>query len=400
MRNLKYKIWMLFLAGALSVFAEKPVFTFVSMPDFLNVDTDYPQPGWEDALSYILDSVKAENPDFLLIPGDVVMGRWHHEQEMPHAESIRMYAERYYPALQQRLQDKGLNYYIAVGDHELGDNPWRYPGAAENVALYKQMFRDYFPMPRNGPEGYEGTAFYWVHKKVLFISVDVFEEGESAQGVIRAGVTGKQLEWLEEVIQSHPDVTQVVVMGHAPALGPVRKWATSGLQLVDGRESSLWKMLAKHKVQLYLCGEVHAITPTQRDDVLQIAHGGLVGYNTRQNYLVVHVYQGRLELELKEIEMLPSGEKLWQPGKNRPLEKVTITDETKQKGWNDVGKITLFTQNGDNRMENRTGYFMPELDQPKLPGGRSVHQYNGTRLLPTLEQELEMNGLKETTNEK
>ena len=29
--------------------------TFVSIPDFLNADTTYPQPGWEDALSYAND---------------------------------------------------------------------------------------------------------------------------------------------------------------------------------------------------------------------------------------------------------------------------------------------------------------------------------------------------------
>ena len=44
---------------------------FVSMPDFLNVDTVYPQPGWEEALDFILKSVKAENPDFLLVAGDL-----------------------------------------------------------------------------------------------------------------------------------------------------------------------------------------------------------------------------------------------------------------------------------------------------------------------------------------
>jgi 3',5'-cyclic AMP phosphodiesterase CpdA len=50
--------------------------TFVSMPDFLNVDTTYPQPAWEDALDYVLKAVKAENPDFVLVAGDLVMGRW------------------------------------------------------------------------------------------------------------------------------------------------------------------------------------------------------------------------------------------------------------------------------------------------------------------------------------
>ena len=33
---------------------------FVSMPDFLNVDTDYPQPGWETSLGYPWHGPKAD----------------------------------------------------------------------------------------------------------------------------------------------------------------------------------------------------------------------------------------------------------------------------------------------------------------------------------------------------
>jgi type 1 glutamine amidotransferase len=42
---------------------------FVSMPDFVNVDLTYPQPGWEDALGYFLKAVKAEDPEFVLVAG-------------------------------------------------------------------------------------------------------------------------------------------------------------------------------------------------------------------------------------------------------------------------------------------------------------------------------------------
>jgi len=56
--------------------------TFVSMPDFLNVDTDYPQPGWEAALDVILSGVKAEKPEFLLVAGDLVMGHWYTSKEI------------------------------------------------------------------------------------------------------------------------------------------------------------------------------------------------------------------------------------------------------------------------------------------------------------------------------
>ena len=148
--------------------------------------------------------------------------------------------------------------------------------------------------------------------------------GKSNQGAIRAGVTGKQLEWLKGVLKQNKDAAHKIVMGHAPCLGPVRKWSSSGLMVVGGRKSAFWQTMAAYGVDVYLCGEVHAITCTERDGVQQIAHGGLIGYNTRTNYMVVDVYDDRLELTIKEIDMVPSGKKLWQPHNNRPLEKVDI----------------------------------------------------------------------------
>jgi hypothetical protein len=335
---------------------------FVSMPDFLNVDTDYPQAGWEEAVGFILQTIKAEQPEFLLVAGDLVMGRWHGEADKPGVAGIEHFAARYYPAWKARLESHGLKYYAALGDHELGDNPWRYPDAVAHVAAYKQAFREYLNMPRNGPDHMRGTAFYWTHGNVLFLAVDVFEPGQSDQGVIRPGVTGAQLAWMERVIETHPDADHVIVMGHAPVLGPVRQWSSSGLMVTGGRESEFWQAMSRRKVALYLCGEVHAITCTQRDGVQQIAHGGLIGYNTRTNYLVVDVYPDRLDLTLKEIDMLPSGEKLWQPGNNRPLERVEISPEIRQRGFLPVGKLTVDTQSNPRRFRNAQGYFLPEYE--------------------------------------
>ncbi|MDE0821914.1 MAG: hypothetical protein OSA95_12385, partial [Opitutales bacterium] len=50
--------------------------TFVSIPDFLNFDIEYPQEGWEDALGFILKGMKKENPAFAMVAGDLVMGHW------------------------------------------------------------------------------------------------------------------------------------------------------------------------------------------------------------------------------------------------------------------------------------------------------------------------------------
>jgi hypothetical protein len=201
--------------------------TFASMPDFLNVDTDYPQPGWEPALDVVLSSVKAEKPEFLLVAGDLVMGHWYTSDE------IKEYGKRFYPAWIQRLEHYGLPFYAAIGDHELGDNPW----PAWKTALvpeYKEQFRRHLKMPRNGPAHMLGTAFWWRHREVLFVAVDVFEKAQGKQGGITAQVTGQQLAWLGRVLTENADAQHVIVMGHTPVLGPVRAWSSSRLLRPSG----------------------------------------------------------------------------------------------------------------------------------------------------------------------
>jgi hypothetical protein len=324
--------------------------TFVSMPDFLNVDTTYPQPGWEDALHYSLTSVKAENPDFLLVAGDPLMGRWRE------GDIIEKYAAIYYPAWIERMNAHGLKFYTGIGDHELGDNPWP-PERAKGVPAFKKAFRDYMKMPLNGPEHMKGTAYYFLHKNVIFIAVDVFEDGKSDQGDIIAQVSGKQLEWFESVLQDHPQLDHVIVIGHTPILGPVHKENSSGLMLEKGRQSQFWQSMAKHGVDLYLCGEVHAITCTELDGVQQIAHGGLYGYNPHVNYLVAKVTPSKIELELKDIDIVCTGEKLWQVGHNRPKESVTIPEAIQKRGYVTVGMMTIDKTGNKKQAHKKTGYF-------------------------------------------
>ena len=101
--------------------APEPHWRFLSMPDFLNVDTDYPQPGWEEALSYVLAGVEREGADFLLVPGDLVMGEWHcADEKKPGIAGIEHFAGRYYPAWKARMAAHGIRWFAAVGDHELG----------------------------------------------------------------------------------------------------------------------------------------------------------------------------------------------------------------------------------------------------------------------------------------
>lgn len=348
------------------------VWTFVSIPDFLNVDTLYPEPKWEEALSYTLKLIRSENPDFVLVAGDEVMGHWDYPEKrldtgetVEGEEGVRYWASVYYPAWRERFKAHGLPVYTAIGDHEIGDNPWG-PGSRRLrcVPEYKRMFATYMQMPRNGPEHMKGTAFYVKHRNVLVISVDVFEHGKSKQGQIAAQVTGKQLEWLDTTLKENADVAHVLVMGHTPIVGPVRKRSSSGLMLEKGTDSAFWQMMKTHKVDLYLCGEVHAITCHFKDGIQQIAHGGLYGYNSQVNYLLCTVHPDRMELELKQIDIVNSGPRKWQVDRNRPHESVTMTAEVRKAGYQTFGKAVLRTSGDTNAQTDVSGYF-DERRNPK-----------------------------------
>ena len=159
----------------------------------------------------MLKAIKAENPEFVLVPGDLVGGNW------PDKESIEKQAAVYYPAWVKRMQDHGLTFYAAVGDHEIGGGPWP-ADKADLVRLFKRQFQKHLAMPLSGPLRMKGTAYWFIHENVLFAALDVFEKGSGAQAGIVPQVTGEQLQWLEQTLTDNPGVEHVVVMGHAPVM--------------------------------------------------------------------------------------------------------------------------------------------------------------------------------------
>jgi len=345
---------------AAAALADEPTKTwkFVSMPDFLNVDLAYPQKGWEEALDYVLKAVKAEDPDFLLVAGDLVMGRWTYGDK-----GVAHWANVYYPAWKKRMADHGLKYYACLGDHEMGDDPWP-PGSEKHKAIgqFKKAFCDHIKMPLNGPEHMKGTAWSMVHKGVLFVAVDVFEPDEKLG--IAAKVTGRQLAWVDKTLAGRKGIQHVVVMGHTPIVGPVRRWSSSGLMLEGGRGSPLWQTMSRRGADLYLCGEVHDMTCNQRDGVQEIAHGGLFGYNSRVNYMVATVSPGKMTLELKEINIVCEGPKLWQVGRNRPRQRVSITEAVRKRGFVSVGRMVVDKTGTTRVMRGKTGRF-DEANSPR-----------------------------------
>ena len=336
------------LSNGLSADEKQKAWTFVSIPDFLNKDTLYPHPGFEESLDYILKSIKAENPDFVLVPGDLVNGRWP-DLLRPTEEAIDKNAAIYYPAWIQRMKDRGLDFYAALGDHEVGDNPWP-PAKAKMVPFFKQKFRDYLKMPQNGPDHMKGTAFYVAHKNILLISLDVFESDFDSEEKIRAKVTGKQLAWMQSALADHSEVDHLFVMGHTPIIGPVKRKHSSGLMLEGDSQAPVWQLMASTRVDLYLCGEVHAITCTENAGIEQIAHGSLLGWNTTVNYLLVTVTPHTLTAEMKELAVVPVRE-------GRKSKAVLIKEDVKEAGFQTIGKLVIDKINPERIRKVRTGCF-------------------------------------------
>ncbi|MCX7723039.1 MAG: metallophosphoesterase [Verrucomicrobiae bacterium] len=177
---------------------------FVSFPDFFNFDVPDPWPGWDRAVQWFLTRVKAEDPDFVLVAGDLVNGHW-----WDGPKCIEHMSAVYYGGWVRRMQAYGLKFYVAVGDHELGDDPW----PAEKIALvphFGRAFAQHLGMPGNGPASKKGRAYYVLHKGTLIVTVETFEV---VDGRMRLGVLGEQLDWLADVFKRHAAARHKICAG-------------------------------------------------------------------------------------------------------------------------------------------------------------------------------------------
>ena len=86
---------------------------------------------------------------------------------------------------------------------------------------------------------------------------------------------------------------------------------------------------------------------------------------TKPNYLLVTAHKDRLELNLKEIDLVNGKGRLWQKNKSKgPWNTITITAERKKQGFTSIGKVTINKEEGDKKFETRTGFFI-EKNNPK-----------------------------------
>jgi hypothetical protein len=336
---------------ATSPTGSSPLYRIAATPDFLNQDVGDVRglPGWDkgdpntwtpqlqDGIDRFFGEITDYAPDSVLVPGDLNQGHWGYDKGQTGIFGPTRTAEQrraalcragnlYYSTWADRFQARGLTVHAAMGDHEIGDNPWNTPHARfrlNNLDVFKGLFAKYLTENPDGTSRYTDrpvgtpwadTAYATqLSPDVLLVSVDVFDH---VDGDVHVEVTDGQLAWLEQVLRdARAHGTQwIIVQGHTPVAGPVRHRASSDLSVEGGTASEFWQTMAWYGVNLYLSGEVHDTSMLQDSGVTQISTGGLL-YFGQATWMSADVYQDRIEFTVHEFHGIRrTGTPMWQSG--------------------------------------------------------------------------------------
>ncbi|HSJ43845.1 MAG TPA: metallophosphoesterase [Euzebyales bacterium] len=329
-------------------------------------------PSWRRALDTVIGQIAAERPDAVLHTGDMVEGRWDVdasgsamfgpvETRAQRRAAVRRAGDHYYPRMRRWWQRHGLTVYAGLGDHEVGDMSHvgvlrSHRFKAQELDVWKRtwarhMARDATGGPRfrMRPVGtqFERTAYATRLGDVGLVTLDPFMRRHD---VVRVRIGARQLQWLDRVLRRlrRTGARHLIVQSEIPALGPNRRFASSGLLLDDGRR--LWRMLRAHDVDLLLSGEYHA--PTTHSDrgtaPVQVVHGGRM-VNARVSYLVITTFKDRIQVRLKEMGGRVGGGRLWSSWHAHVPARITM-------GQYAVVDGTL-TIDADGRLSHRSGYL-------------------------------------------
>lgn len=376
-------------------------YRFLSAPDFLNQDVaDITDGGrrelidrrtgevanstnaeYERALRHVVEEMSDQDATDVLVAGDLVEGRWGRDDsrtgvfgpvrtQAQRLRATRRAAGAYYPAWRERFDTQDLVTFPAVGDHEIGDDPWRDKGNAyvdfkrRHVPQFKALFADEmltrpsgrhrFPdRPGAGPA--QDTAYaVRLDDNVLLVTLDVFERRD---GDVHLSVDPDQLAWLERVLRRarKDDVPWVMVQGHTPMTKDVRFRNSSHLVYERGTRSALWEAMVEGGVDVYLSGEVHDQTVHMSDGILQVSHGSLF-YRGEASYVVGQATARRLVLENHQFSGVVGFEdRLWTTSREGAPGHISYPDPSFVTGTLEARR----TSSGGISVEDAAGVLRP-----------------------------------------
>jgi len=316
--NLLYNLYSSLVIFSTITAVQAEDWSFMVLADFhgSNQYTNYPlQDGQTDEKVETIRSIgQTYGGELALLPGDSNSYGGKPTQEFVDKfggtpeEAVYQGAYNCYTSVRKMFGMAGYKTLLAaVGDHEIGGNKGFVKVTEKNSKLntipaLRKAFEDGYNRNQMGeyivderiyfgnaswpsrPVGtdYEGTSFAYIHKNVLFVTVDAFmqvtddyenyidkETGRGGEGTITCTVKDSHLSWFRNIISEgnrSEDVNHIIVQAHLPIIQPVRKVSCSGQFFDDARESEFWKIMNDNDVDIYFAGEVHSNTASLSRD--------------------------------------------------------------------------------------------------------------------------------------
>jgi hypothetical protein len=201
----------------------------------------------DTVLKVIAEDIVRENPDFILVAGDLVNG-WFKNGGTDYAVQYANWKEVLRP-----VYAAGIRVYPIRGNHNDGPERLALPPLPANLEpppgtpeRMKKAFREAFPesyIPGNGPAGEEGFTYSFVHKNALIVGLDQY--------------TGSQhkihQDWLDRQLAENKS-PHVFVNGHEPAFETNHK---DNLAFFPKERDLFWDGIGKAGGRIYFCGHDH-----------------------------------------------------------------------------------------------------------------------------------------------
>jgi hypothetical protein len=158
--------------------------------------------------------------------------------------------------------------------------------------MSERVFAEMLPdLPRNGPPGQEGLAYFVRRGDLLMIFVHTSAMALGGEGHL-------ETEWLARTLATHADARHKLVFGHHPVF-PVNGFS-GAYQREIGPEytAPFWDLLVDHGVTAYLCSHILAFDVQVHRGVLQITTAGAgTAHRMPEGVEYLHLVQMALDAE-------------------------------------------------------------------------------------------------------
>lgn len=195
----------------------------------------------------IADDIVKENPDFILVAGDLVNG-WFRNGGTDYAVQYANWKNA-----MKSVYEAKIRAYPIRGNHDSGPErlalpplPARYEPSPDTPILLKKAFTDAFSedyIPKNGPVEEKGLTYSFVHKNAFIIGLDQFTGG---------GHRVNQM-WLNRQLAENGSI-HVFVFGHEPAFDTSHR---DNLAFYPKRRDAFWNSIGRAGARMYFCGHEH-----------------------------------------------------------------------------------------------------------------------------------------------